>query len=74
MRSGKKLFRVLADGVGGRPAGNEDLNDGVAAEAVAAMDASCHLAGSVEAWDDVAFGIQHMTVHIHFSWVLIQKS
>lgn len=43
------LFGISRNGIGRRPAGNEDFNNRVAAQTVAAMDAAGHLARSVQA-------------------------
>ena len=46
-------------------AGNEDLNDGVAAETVAAMDTAGDLASRIQAGDHVAIGIQRMALGVN---------
>ena len=58
------LLVFLSDGVRSGPAGNEDLNDRVAAQAVTAVDTAGDFARGVEAGDDVAFGVQHMAFGI----------
>ena len=45
----KALFGISRNGIGRSPAGNEDFNNRVAAQTVAAMDAAGHLASCVQA-------------------------
>ena len=59
------LLVVSGQGLGGGTAGDEDFNDGVATQAVAAMDAAGHLASRVQAGDDVVAGIEHVAIEVH---------
>ena len=55
---------VCGDSLGCGTAGYEDLDDGVAAQAVAAVDAAGDFAGCVQAFDRIAVLIKDMAVGI----------
>ena len=63
---GKALHASCGVGAGDS-AEDDDIGNCVAAQTVAAMDAAGHLARSVQAGDDVSFGIQHVALGIHLN-------
>ena len=56
---------VLCGAGGSDAAGYQNLSEGIAAQTVAAVDATRHLACGIEAGDRLAAGIEHMALFIH---------
>ena len=61
----KELLIVFCYSVSSCTAGDKDLNNGISAKSVSAMDAAGHFAGSVQSGNDLSICIQNMTILVN---------